>query len=265
MQTRRHKQYPQARGLVVSIHDVSPRTRAATSRMLADLAALGVNRTSLLVIPDHHHRGHFRDDPEFCDWLGEWVRAGHEAVVHGYYHLRERNPAAGAGVWNHLVTESYTAGEGEFYDLGEEEASARVTRAREEFRAIGLAPSGFVAPAWLLGEAAGRAVKRAGFQYTTRIGQIEDLVRDEAHVSQSLVYSVRAAWRRTMSLGWNSLLLGALGDRPLVRVGLHPPDWEHPTIREHAQKCLSRALAAREAMTYEHWLGRQRALLATTS
>jgi predicted deacetylase len=146
--------------------------------------------------------------------------------------------------------------------MEEAEAFARVTRALGEFREAGLEPAGFIAPAWLLGDAASRAVARAGFQYTTRIGRVEDLVRGEAHVSQSLVYSVRAAWRRATSLAWNSLLLRALGRRPLVRVGLHPPDWKYPAIREHALKCIVRALAGREAIPYDDWLARQRALSA---
>lgn len=258
MQIREHKEFRQARGLVVSIHDVSPRTWAATKTMLDDLAKWGVARVSLLVIPDHHQQGHILKDADFCRWLVDRAAAGHEAVLHGYYHLRVRRGTEGA--WNRLVTESYTAGEGEFFDLAEAEAFERVTRGRDEFRSVGLEPAGFIAPAWLLGAEATRAVARAGFQYTTRIGQVEDLVRNEAHVSQSLVYSVRAAWRRVVSLGWNSLLLRALGSRPLVRIGLHPPDWKYPAIREHARKCIARALASREAITYEDWLGRQRSL-----
>ncbi|MDD5199894.1 MAG: polysaccharide deacetylase family protein [Terrimicrobiaceae bacterium] len=258
MQISSKNRSPQARGLVVSIHDVSPRTREAAMRMLADLSALGVERVSLLVIPDHHRRGHFLNDAEFCGWLTACVRLGHEAVVHGYYHLREAT--GGEGAWKRVVTQSYTAGEGEFYDLGEAEAFDRVTRALEEFRSAGLQPAGFVAPAWLLGAEAERAVARAGFQYTTRIGCVTDLARGGVHVSQSLVYSTRAAWRRAVSLAWNSALLRALGDRPLLRVGLHPPDWQFPAVRDHARKCLTRALASREAMTYEDWLARQRAL-----
>jgi uncharacterized protein len=261
MQIGEQKQLTQARGLVVSIHDVSPRTRATTEAMMADLAEAGVSRVSLLVIPDHHHKGHFLKDPGFCEWLRRSVTGGHEAVVHGYYHQRERSGSEGA--WSRLVTESYTAGEGEFYDMEKGVAYERVTRALGEFHEAGLAPVGFVAPAWLLGDAASEAVKRAGFQYTTRIGTVEDLVRGEVYESQSLVYSVRAAWRRVTSLGWNSLLLRVLGDRPLVRVGLHPPDWQYAEIREHALKCLARALAGREAIPYEDWLRRQRALSDT--
>ncbi len=258
MQTSEPISSPQAAGLVVSIHDVSPRTRDATEVMLADLAALGVRRASLLVIPDHHRRGHFLEDAGFCQWLRDRAGGGHEAVVHGYHHLREAR--GGEGAWDRFITKSYTAGEGEFYDLDEAGAFARAGRGREEFRRAGLEPGGFIAPAWLLGEAAARGVTRAGFQYTTRLGRVEDLARGRTHASQSLVYSVRAAWRRATSLAWNTALLRALRHRPLVRIGLHPPDWRFPAIREHAKRCVTRALAGREALTYEDWLARQRAL-----
>jgi hypothetical protein len=118
-------------------------------------------------------------------------------------------------------------------------------------------PRGFVAPAWLLGVAAERAVRRAGFRYTTRIGTLEELESGRVHRSQSLVYSVRAGWRRVCSLGWNEGLLRGLGDRGLVRVGLHPPDWDFPQIKGHVRKCLRRVLVTREAMTYDGWLDRQ--------
>ncbi|HEY8902662.1 MAG TPA: polysaccharide deacetylase family protein [Chthoniobacterales bacterium] len=242
--------------MVVSIHDVSPRTRIATEAMLSDLSAWGVNCTSLLVIPDHHRSGHFLEDEYFCKWLANLASDGHEAVVHGYYHSREKKH--GDSPWQRVVTECYTAGEGEFYDIDEANAYALVTRAREEFRSAGLEPGGFIAPAWLLSEEAESALARAGFRYTTRIGEVSDLERGVIYPSQSLVYSVRAGWRRAMSLAWNSLLLRMLGERSLVRVGLHPPDWKYPAIREHARKCIVRALAGREAMTYDDWLGRQR-------
>ena len=78
------------RSLVISIHDVSPLTREATERILSELTELGVRKVSLLVIPDHHHKGHFLDDPGFCTWLEERAAAGDEVVIHGYYHRRDQ-------------------------------------------------------------------------------------------------------------------------------------------------------------------------------
>ncbi len=74
--------------LVVSLHDVSPLTRDVFTAMLKELAGVGVTKTSLLVIPDHHHRGHMLDDAGFCRWLEGLAKAGHEVVIHGYYHQR---------------------------------------------------------------------------------------------------------------------------------------------------------------------------------
>ena len=65
---------------------------------------------------------------------------------------------------------------------------------------------------------------------------------------------MRAAWRRTVSLGWNSLLHARLASNPLLRIGLHPPDWNYPAIRAQALKFTRKALARRKAMTYEGWM-----------
>jgi uncharacterized protein len=222
--------------------------------MLRDLLELGVDRISLLVIPNHHKLAPISGDAAFCEWLRK-AAPPHEVVLHGYFHLR---PREAAGWWSTIVTEHYTAGEGEFYDLPEGEAYSRLERAKGEFAAAGLAARGFIAPAWLLGAEAERAVKRAGFEYTTRLRTFKDLVTAKETISQSLVWSVRSGWRRVLSLCWNSLLAGGLWKAPLLRIGLHPADWDHPGIRRQALSLVRAALAGREAMTYEDWLARLR-------
>ncbi|MCK9589687.1 MAG: hypothetical protein M0Q93_10050, partial [Terrimicrobiaceae bacterium] len=77
--------------------------------------------------------------------------------------------------------------------------------------------------------------------------------------SRSQVWSVRAGWRRTCSLAWNSLLFQKTVRCPLTRIGIHPPDWDHPAIRGQILRILGKALAARRPMTYEGWLSRMRA------
>lgn len=141
----------------------------------------------------------------------------------------------------------------------EAEASVRLERGLGEFRQAGLAPKGFIAPAWLLGPEAERAVKKAGLAYTTRLKTFKDLDSGRENHSQSLVWSVRAAWRRLASLGWNAFLARRLQGNPLLRIGLHPPDWDHPAIRRQILQLIAAALAGREVMTYEDWLSRVRA------
>ena len=242
--------------LVVSIHDVSTVTRGRVDEMLRDLAGVGVSATSLLVIPDHHHRGRIDQAPEFAPWLRQQISAGHEAVLHGYYHLRPSKD--GEGVATRVITRHYTAGEGEFHDPSFAEASELLRRGKEALSGCGVPFRGFIAPAWLLGDEAERAVREEGFAYTTRIGSVIDLENGVSFASRSMVYSVRAPWRRSVSLFWNEALFRRLRKAPLLRIGLHPPDWDYPSIRRHILRCLRLAAANRKVTTYGEWLDQWR-------
>lgn len=234
--------------LVVSLHDVSPLTRRRSAEILADLDAAGVREVSLLVIPDHHQKAPVWADPDFGAWLrGESQER--EIVLHGYDHLRA--PRTGESPMDRAITRVYTAGEGEFFDLSAEEAACRLERGVKAFAAIGLPrPCGFIAPAWLLGPDAARAVTEAGFLYTTRLDRVERLDAFRSWPSQSLVWSVRSTSRRWISLLWNAVLERRLRSNRLVRVGIHPPDWDHPPVRRQILQQIRRVLAGRMAMTY---------------
>ncbi len=242
--------------LVVSLHDVSPLTRPTFERMLADLGAWGVGRCSLLVIPDHHRRGCMLADAGFCRWVETLAAQGHELVVHGYYHQRAARPAE---TWRQrCVTRVYTQGEGEFYDLSRDEAAALLARARADFARLDApAPTGFIAPAWLLSDGANEAVRAAGFRYTTYLTGVRDYraAGDEFIPARSLVYSPRNAWRRACSLGYNAGLARWLRDAPLLRLGLHPPDYRHAALWRQIKRIVAEALRRRTAVTYEEYLG----------
>ena len=247
--------HPKAGSRVVSIHDVSPLTREATERILSELEELGVRRVSLLVIPDHHHRGNLVDDPEFCAWLRKCVTAGHEVVIHGYFHRRDQR--AGETFRQKLATRYYTAGEGEFYDISGADALRIVSQARQEFRNVGLDPQGFVAPAWLLSDGADRALQRLGIAYTTRIGGVFDYTTGVNHTSQSLVWSTRSGVRRLVSRFWNAHLFRRLQECPLLRIGIHPPDVKHQAVWRQIKELTACALESRTAKTYEGYLKRR--------
>src|SRR5437868_10647628 len=76
--------------LVVSVHDVSPVTRPTIEKILADLKVAGVRVTSLLVVPDYHHRGKSVDDANFACWLWELEGDGHGNDTPGSIHNRPR-------------------------------------------------------------------------------------------------------------------------------------------------------------------------------
>ena len=242
------------RSLVVSIHDVSPLTREATEQILNELKELGVRRVSLLVIPDHHCKGHFLEEPDFCAWLRDCVAMGHEVVIHGYYHRRDQR--AGETFWQKLTTQYYTAGEGEFYDMPGADALRIISQARQDFHRIGIDPLGFIAPAWLVSEGTDRALQRLGIGYTTRIGGVYDYTKGVQHTSQSLVWSTRSGWRRMMSRAWNAHLFRRLETCPLLRIGIHPPDMQHRAVWQQIKNLAARALETRTAVTYAGYLKR---------
>jgi len=144
-------------------------------------------------------------------------------------------------------------------DLDQEEASRLLREAKDEFAAHGFHPTGFIAPAWLLSAAAERATIEAGFRYTTTLRAVRDFTAGEEILSQSLVYSVRSAWRRPLSLGWNRMLFHRLAKNPLLRLGLHPPDIDHPRIWRQIHALVGHALRDRAPATYQEWLGRHSA------
>jgi predicted deacetylase len=242
--------------LVVSLHDVAPVTRAPTAKILRELAHHGLRVSSLLVVPDYHRTGSSFAQRDFVQWLRDLESDGHEVVIHGYYH--ERPAQVGETVRAKFITRSYTNGEGEFYDLDYEEALRRISRAREEFGAAGLKPRGFIAPAWLLGKEAERAAADAEMEYTTRLTSVLDLRTRENFAARSLVYSVRSAWRRAASLAWNGTCARLLSDAPLLRLSIHPPDFEHGEIWRQIARFLDHALETRTPTTYRDFIAEQR-------
>ena len=240
------------RALVVSIHDVAPSTRARVERILASLAGHGVHTCSLLVVPDYHRLGRSLADRSFCSWLHALAVNEHEIVIHGFFHQRARRRNENARA--KIVTRIYTADEGEFFDLGYGEALRLIRKAQEDFKTHDFHPTGFVAPAWLLGAEAERAVIDAGMSYTTTLRTVRDYHGDRTIPSQSLVYSVRSGLRRISSLAWNRSLFRRLTSNPLLRLGIHPPDIDRAAIWRQIGEIVSEALLDRRAMTYRDLL-----------
>src|SRR6266705_4684361 len=245
-----------ADSLVVSLHDVAPPTQQITSTIVSELGRHGVRVCSILVVPDYHHQGFFARHREFVTWLRDLEADGHEIVIHGYFH--ERPPLKRESLHDKLLTRFYTRNEGEFYDLGYEEALRRITTARDEFRALGLKPRGFIAPAWLLGNEAEQAVRDAQLEYTTRLRTVCDLRSESIFPARTLVYSVHNNWRRALSRSWNEALFRLLETKPLLRISIHPPDYSQPTIWNQILGFIAATKSARTATTYQDWVAEQR-------
>src|SRR5438067_3146082 len=241
---------------VISVHDVAPSSQAIAEKIISELGHRGVRVCSLLVVPDYHHQGPAMKDRQFVSWLRNLEAAGHEIVIHGYFHERPRKLRE--RFLEKLITQFYTQGEGEFYDVGYDEAFRRIKTARDEFQAAGLEPRGFVAPAWLLSLEAERAARDADMEYTTRLRTVRDLRSGETFAARSLVYSVRNGWRRATSLAWNASLGRIVKENSLVRLSIHPPDFSHPAIWRQIVDLISDMVPIRTPITYQDWIAEQR-------
>ena len=95
-------------------------------------------------------------------------------------------------------------------------------------------------------------------EYTTRLTTVRDLRTAQTFAARSLVYSARNSWRRTASLAWNAALARLMSDAPLLRLGLHPPDFEHVEIWRQITRFLDRMAETRQPTTYRDWIAERR-------
>ena len=233
---------PPAKSLIVSLHDAHPGSHAAIAEQVAFLAGYGITRSSILVVPEFHHRRSVLQDKSFCDDVTAWQNQGHEIVLHGYFHDRRESPPEKLSTlfWTRL----YTSREAEFLDLPPETARLRLERGRALFASQGWSAGGFIAPAWLMASGLTNLLAELGFAYTTRLREIIPLLPGVNRVttSPSLCYSSRAGWRRVASGVWNKHLYGRLRETDLVRLSLHPRDLEFPLMRRQIDQILRASL-----------------------
>lgn len=223
--------------LVVSVHDVAPVTRAASMAWVEALERRGITG-SLLVVPGPWRGVGLLDDPTLVTWLRAASRSGHEIVQHGWVH--EAGPDGSS--LRRAVGTALARGCAEFWALDEQEARSRLHRGRAVLWRADLDPIGFTPPGWLASPGARRALRSLGYRYTTDHAGVVDLVAQHRYLAPALSSRPGGAmeWigRRTMIAGARHV--SALGG--IVRVALHPADWEDPCLRTAALLAIDAAL-----------------------
>lgn len=209
--------------LLASIHDVGPRFEAEVDQ-LADLleARLGSARFAMLVVPDHWGQHPLALDRAFQLRLREWADRGIEMFVHGWYHrdLAEHTGLAG------IKARHMTAAEGEFLGIDEQQALARMQQGKALIEdATGQAVAGFIAPAWLYGEGAMAALRRADFDLAEDHWKVWNARSDEVLAKGPVItWASRTAMRTASSLAFAALARRALPMLDTVRIAVHPGD-----------------------------------------
>src|SRR4051812_27392006 len=150
--------------LLASIHDVSPRFEGEVDGLLDVLEPHVGQRLAMLVVPNHWGSAPIVPGSPFATRLRSWADTGIEMFLHGFTH---RDEATYDGRGDRLRAGLMTAGEGEFLGLSDDEAAERFSRGQQLLESVTGRPiAGFIAPAWLYGEGAHRALRKAGVTVT---------------------------------------------------------------------------------------------------
>lgn len=231
----------------IALHDVAPATWPQCARLLDLIDAIGHPAVTLLIVPDFHRRGRIDAAPDFIRAIEQRIKRGDDIALHGYDHLDDAPAPRTPGQW--LRRRVLTAREGEFSALDSEAAFARIDRGLEIFEHLGWQADGFVPPAWLASSSTREALRKFSLRYTSTHTALIDLRNDARIAAPCITASPRSAWRRTVSKIWLNAAEKLTAHAPIVRIGLHPGDADHPDLMDCWRDLLVRTLRTRRALT----------------
>jgi len=237
--------------LLTSIHDVSPRFEREVDGLLELLRPYVGDRFAMLVVPNHWGDAPIVPGSAFAKRLRSWADAGVEMFLHGFYHRDDSSHASATAAARARLM---TAGEGEFLGLSRVEATSRIAEGRSLLEdIIGRPVTGFVAPAWLYGDGSRQALREAELPIA------EDHLRVWSPATgKQLARGPVITWasRSRLRLASSLAAAAALRHIPLevLRLGVHPPDINHPVLVRSVERTLRLAMSCRHAARYSDLL-----------
>jgi predicted deacetylase len=235
---------------------VTPRHLVRLAHAEALFRELGVTHATYLIVPRYHRGWAIETDSGFQ----AWCRASRPFTVrwclHGYHHeeIRRADRFSVRNWWNRQLL---TAGEGEFLALQEAEIRLNIDRGREAFtECLGVEPTGFVAPAWLFNRALIPVLRDLGFAWTEDHWRIYDVTRGDTLNAPVITWAPRTAVHRHGSAWVARGLLRCWRERPVIRIAVHPLDFDDSRLVDAIRRTIATALHDRVLDAYERTLAR---------
>lgn len=226
------RKLPATRRVVVSLHDVAPPYEAVIRAQLDLLAAIGVSRVVLKVVPNWHGGAPMNDAPALVDLLRAQVAGESQLVLHGYEH-RPHGPFRGP-LMRRARARLFAASAAEFLTLSPAEAELALRKGLACFAEAGLpTPAMFCAPGWLHNAAALSALKRTGFSTLIGMFTCQDLRSGRRIWTPGVGYMGASSGQETGVQILNGMVRGSVLRRAtLAKVYLHPQhDPQGPIVR----------------------------------
>ena len=244
---------PDDRALLVSLHDVTPIHAARIERAERLLASLGISSVAYLFVPNFHGRAPAHDDAEFVAWCRARRPYSVEWVLHGYVHredsLEAHEPSSRLTDW--FARRFLTDGEGEFLSLRGRRLVQRLEAGvRSITHATGRPPEGFVAPAWLYNDELIPCLKRLHMPFTESHFHLFDLQNDRVQGAPVIAWASRSPAHRSGSLLATRVGRRLWAGQRLLRLALHPSDFDHERIVDSIVRSLDLLRTVRSVISY---------------
>lgn len=236
--------------ILVCLHDVSPRHAERVQRIDELLGTFGLRgRYSMLVVPDFWSEWPLDEHPEFVAWLRERADEGVEMILHGYTHKDETEHTSAIDRWK---STSMTAREGEFLGLSESEAERRLVAGRTMLEGLlDTEIRSFVAPAWLYSRGAHAALEKLGFTIAESHSKVWSPTTGRVMLRGPVLgYASRDAQRIASSMTWSRIATTALRPAKVVRLAIHPHDFDVPMLEREIGRALTAFLSRRRPLLY---------------
>jgi predicted deacetylase len=227
--------------LAVAVHDVEPATLPRCRRIRDWLAERGVDRATLLAVPAPRGRPIRPRSSDLASWLRSRWLAGDAVAQHGFQHV-QRDGAGAARQW---LARRQGNGAAEFVGLDERRAAEALDLGRRILNDAGIEPRGFVAPGYAYTPALRRAL---GTRYVWWAGLLTLYTATGPLRSAALCLGASTRLKRASS----PVLVRGLSLRggELMRLDVHPADFDHRRFRRTLERVLDRA-ASRRPVTYD--------------
>jgi len=209
-----------SRAIAVALHDVEPSTFTRCALVRDWLEDLGIARATLLVIPAVDLHPFYDRRPELTDWLAERALRGDAIAQHGFQHRQTRR----AGATRQWVAGLQGGRSAEFCGLDAQETHQAVDAGRRLLRRAGVETRGFVAPAYAYTREL-REELAGSFEWWASLLRLHGR-ETTGRLSPAVGLGTSSAARRAASP--TVLRAGSLLQGRLLRLDLHPADFDHP-------------------------------------
>jgi predicted deacetylase len=172
-----------------------------------------------------------------------------EWLLHGYTHADEAPASVALSPKDRFKRRFLTASEGEFLPLEAIDQQRRIQDGLAVFRqCLQRDPTGFVAPAWLFNRHLFPILRDNGIQYTEDHSRLFSVTTGKSLLSPVITWATRTSLRKYGSVIAAPLLARHWHNEDILRVAMHPFDFDHPETVNSVRENLARLMSERETL-----------------